>query len=102
MEKRFKQSQKNRYVLKLFISGATNRSKKAIENIKKICEEKLKGHYELEIIDIFQQPEKTKNENIIAIPTLIKKLPSPVRKFIGDLSDKEKVLIGLEIKKQDK
>jgi len=99
MEKKILQNKKSEYILSLYISGATNRSKTAIENIKKICEENLKGRYELEIIDVFQQPEKLRNEQIIAVPTLIKRLPAPIRKFIGDLSDKDSVLIGLGLKK---
>jgi len=99
MEKKVAQNKKSKYILSLYISGATNRSKTAIENIKKICEENLKGRYELEIIDVFQQPEKLRDEQIIAVPTLIKRLPAPIRKFIGDLSNNESVLIGLGLKK---
>ena len=75
----------------------TPRSIKAIENIRKICEENLQGRYELEVIDIYQQPEYAKKEQILAAPTLIKKLPLPLRRFIGDMSDKEKILIGLNL-----
>ncbi len=85
------------YVLRLFISGMTPRSVQAIENLKKICKEHLQGAYELEVIDIYQQPELGRKEQIIAVPTLIKKLPAPLRKFIGDLSNTEKILIGLNI-----
>jgi len=99
MEKKILQNKKSNYILSLYISGATNRSKTAIENIKKICEENLKGRYELEIIDVYQQPEKLRNEQIIAVPTLIKRLPAPIRKFIGDLSDIDSVLVGLGLKK---
>jgi circadian clock protein KaiB len=87
-----------KYVLHLYISGLTPRSTRAIENLRKICEEHLKGRYELEIIDIFQQMEVARSQQIIAAPTLIKKLPLPLRKFIGDLSDTERILVGLEIK----
>jgi len=86
------------YMLRLYISGLTPRSTLAIENIRKLCEENLKGRYELEIIDIFQQMEEARREQIIAAPTLIKKLPLPLRRFIGDLSDTERILVGLEIK----
>jgi len=99
MEKKVEQKKKSKYILSLYISGATNRSKAAIANIKKICDENLKGRYELEIIDVFQQPEKLKSEQIIAVPTLVKRLPAPIRKFIGDLSDKDNLLKGLELKK---
>jgi len=99
MEKKVEQKKKSKYILSPYISGATNRSKAAIANIKKICDENLKGRYELEIIDVFQQPEKLKSEQIIAVPTLVKRLPAPIRKFIGDLSDKDNLLKGLELKK---
>lgn len=88
------------YVLKLYVTGATPNSVHSIENIKKICEEYLEGRYELEVIDIFQQPVLSKGEQIIAAPTLVKKLPLPLRKFIGDLSDTDKILMGLNIKKK--
>ena len=99
MEKKVMLNKESRYILTLYISGATNRSKTAVDNIKKICEENLKGRYELEIIDVFQQPEKLRSEQIIAVPTLVKKLPVPIRKFIGDLSDKDMVLVGLGLKR---
>lgn len=84
--------------LKLFVSGATRRSSKAIENIRNFCERYLKGRYELEIIDIYQQPELLEREQVVAAPTLIKELPPPLRKLIGDMSDTEKIMIGLDIK----
>jgi circadian clock protein KaiB len=86
-----------KYVLQLYVTGMTPKSIKAIENIRKICEENLQGRYELEVIDIYQQPEYAKKEEILAAPTLIKKLPLPLRKFIGDMSNKEKILIGLDL-----
>lgn len=88
-----------KYVLKLYISGSTSKSAKAVQNIKKISEEHLKGRYTLEIIDIHQQPALAKGEQIIAVPTLIKKLPAPLRIFIGDLSDAEKILFGLDLRR---
>lgn len=91
------QSQEEYYVLRLYISGTTTRSLKALQNIKKICEENLQGRYELEVIDVYQQPEIMLAEHILAIPTLIKKLPEPLRKIIGTLSNKEKILLGLDI-----
>ena len=75
----------------------TPKSIKAIENIRKICEENLQGRYELEVIDIYQKPDFAKREEIIAAPTLIKKLPLPLRKFIGDMSNTEKILVGLNL-----
>ena len=86
------------YVLRLYISGITPRSTQAIVNIKKICEENLKGRYELEVIDIYQQPELAKDAEIIAAPTLIKKLPLPLRKLIGDMSNRERILVGLDLR----
>jgi circadian clock protein KaiB len=99
IEKKVMLNRKSKYILTLYISGATKRSKTAVDNIKKICEENLKGRYNLEIIDVFQQPEKLRSEQIIAVPTLIKRLPIPIRRFIGDLSDKDKVLVGLGLEK---
>jgi circadian clock protein KaiB len=100
LEKAAVERQKQKYILRLYVSGITPRSTRAIENIRKICEENLKGRYELEVIDIYQQPEEARKEQIIAAPTLIKELPLPLRKFIGDLSDTERILIGLEIKEK--
>ncbi len=88
---------KQDYVLKLFVSGMTSCSIKAIQNIRKICRERLAGRVNLEVIDIYQQPEMARQEQIIAVPTLIKKLPLPLRQFIGDLSDTEKILVGLNL-----
>lgn len=87
-----------RYLLRLYVAGATPRSTRAIVNIKKICEEYLKGRYELEVIDIYQQPVLAKGEQIIAAPTLIKKIPAPLRKFIGDMSNTERILVGLDLR----
>lgn len=89
---------KGKYLLKLYITGMTPRSTQAIVNIKKICEEHLKGRYELEVIDIYQSPVLAKGEQIIAAPTLIKKLPLPLRKFIGDMSDTARILVGLDLR----
>ena len=86
------------YVFLLYISGASPRSKRALVNIKEICEEHLKGRYDLEVIDIFQSPAQLKRDRIVAAPTLIKKTPLPVRHFIGeDLCDKDKLLSCLGI-----
>ena len=89
------------YVLKLYITGMTPNSKKAVENVKKICEEYLADRYELEVIDIYQQPALAAGEQIIAAPTLIKKLPFPLKKLIGDMSNTEKVLLGLDLRPKD-
>jgi len=90
-----------RYVLRLYVTGMTPRSQKAIENIKEISEEHLAGRYDLEVIDIFQQPERAQEAQVVATPTLIKQLPLPLRKLIGDMSDKDRVLIGLGIQEKE-
>jgi circadian clock protein KaiB len=90
---------KDKYILRLYITGVTTRSVLAITNLKKICEEYLEGRYELEVIDLYQKPCLAKDEQIIAAPTLIKKLPLPFRRIIGDMSNKEKVLLGLDLKR---
>ena len=97
-EKLLQEKSKETYVLRLYISGLTPRSQTAIKNIKKICEEHLNGRYDLEVIDVYQKPVLAKGEQIIAAPTLIKKLPLPLRRFIGDLSDSEKILLGLDLR----
>jgi circadian clock protein KaiB len=86
------------YVLRLYVTGATPNSRRAIENVRKICEEHLQGRYELKIIDIYQQPELAKEGQIVAAPTLVKKLPLPLRRFIGDMSKTEKILMGMELR----
>ena len=84
-----------RYVLRLYVTGATARSLHAIANIKAICEEHLQGRYQLEVIDIYRQPTLVRRDQIVAVPTLIKQLPAPLRLLVGDLSRKEQVLEGL-------
>lgn len=85
------------YVLRLFVTGTTSRSQRAISNMRKICEERLAGRYDMEIIDVYENPEATRDHQVIATPTLIKVLPPPLRRIIGDLSDREKVLAGLDL-----
>ncbi|HVT79363.1 MAG TPA: circadian clock KaiB family protein [Phycisphaerae bacterium] len=85
------------YVLRLYVTGNSLRSQTAISNIRRLCETHLKGRYDLEVIDIYQQPSLAQNEQIIAAPTLIKKLPTPFRKIVGDLSNAHWVLLGLDI-----
>ncbi|HLG59770.1 MAG TPA: circadian clock KaiB family protein [Vicinamibacterales bacterium] len=87
-----------RYVLRLYVTGMTARSTRAVENVRAICEEHLEGRYELEVIDIYQQPTLAVGEQIIAAPTLIKKLPLPLRRVIGDMSNTERVLLGLDLR----
>jgi circadian clock protein KaiB len=96
-ERALGQPEKGHYVLRLFVTGTTPRSALAIANIRAICDEKLEGHYDLEVIDIYQNPEALRKEQIIVAPTLVKKLPLPVRRIIGDLSDTERVLVGLDL-----
>jgi circadian clock protein KaiB len=86
-----------RYVLKLYVTGSTPRSSRAIQSIRTLCEEHLAGRYDLEVIDIHQQPVLARGEQIIAAPTLIKHLPAPLRKMVGDLSDRDRVLMGLDL-----
>jgi circadian clock protein KaiB len=85
------------FILKLYVAGATPRADAAIANLRRICEQELGGRYQLEIIDVLERPELAEQDKILATPTLIKQLPPPLRKVIGDLSDKEKVLLGLEV-----
>jgi circadian clock protein KaiB len=87
-----------KYCLRLYVTGTTPKSLRAIANIKRICEEHLPGRYSLEVIDIYQQPGLAKGEQIIAVPTLIKKLPLPLRKFIGDMTNSDRILIGLDLR----
>jgi circadian clock protein KaiB len=86
-----------KYILRLYITGMTSRSARTIENLRTFCEKHLSGHYELQVIDVYQQPELARTEQIVAVPTLIKKLPLPLRRLIGDMSDEERVLVGLDI-----
>ena len=89
------------FKLKLYVTGKTPRSENAILNLRNICEETLAGQYSIEIIDILENPQSAEDERILATPTLIKNLPPPLRRLIGDLSEKEKVLIGLDIRPFD-
>jgi circadian clock protein KaiB len=86
-----------RYKLRLFVTGSTPRSSRAIANMRKICEENLSGRYDLEVVDVYENPDATRELQIIATPTLVKILPEPLRRIIGDLSDKERVLAGLNL-----
>jgi circadian clock protein KaiB len=86
-----------RYVLRLYVTGSTPRSARAIENLHRICEERLFGRYDLEVIDIYQRPEAAREFQVIAVPTLVRLLPEPLRRVIGDLSDQDRVLHGLDL-----
>ncbi len=92
------ETDKGNYVLRLYVSGMTPNSMRAIENIRKICVEHLEGRYQLEIIDIYQQPIFAREGQIVAAPTLVKELPPPLRKFIGDMSQTERILLGLDVR----
>ena len=89
------------YVLRLYVSGSTARSARAIENLHQICEEYLAGRYNLEVVDIYQRPEAAIEFQIIAVPTLVKLLPSPLRRIVGDLSNRDRVLRGLDLLSPD-
>ncbi len=100
-EKALAEADHTPYVLRLYVNGATVKSAQAIASIKAICEKHLEGRYTLEVIDINQQPELMESEQIIAVPTLIKKLPPPLRQLVGDMSNEERVLIGLQLRRAE-
>ena len=88
----------DRYLLKLYITGRSPRAERAIANLQRLCKEELEGCYELEIIDVLEHPQLAENDRILATPTLIKQLPPPLRRVIGDLSNRDKVLLGLDVR----
>jgi circadian clock protein KaiB len=88
----------SQFLLKLYVTGKTTKAEAAIANLRRICEEELGGKYELQIIDVLEHPQVAEDDKILATPTLIKRLPPPLRRVIGDLSDKHKVLLGLEVR----
>ena len=90
--------EEKKYELRLYIAGNTTKSVAALSNLKKYCEEHLKGQYKIEVIDLLVQPQLAEGDQIFAIPTLVRKVPEPIRKIIGDLSNEEKVLVGLNIR----
>jgi circadian clock protein KaiB len=91
----------SKYILTLYVTGTSPRTKVAIDNLNRICVQELDGRYELEIVDVLEHPQRAEDEKILATPTLIKQLPPPLRRVIGDLSDKDKVLLGLEVRAND-
>jgi circadian clock protein KaiB len=99
-EMALRETEQGHYVLRLYVSGMTPNSLRAIENVRKICAEHLEGRYQLEIIDIYQQPIFAREGQIVAAPTLVKELPPPLRKFIGDMSKTDKLLLGLDLRKK--
>lgn len=88
----------DKYLLRLYVTGTTPKSMRAIENVRRICEEHLDGRYTLEVIDLYTHLPLARGDQIVAAPTLIKKLPAPLRQLIGDMSDEQKVLVGLDLK----
>ena len=88
-----------RYVLRLYVAGLTPRSREAVQNVTAVCDEHLEGRYDLQVVDIYQQPVLAKGEQIIAAPTLIKKLPLPLRRLIGSMADRERILVGLDLRR---
>ena len=98
MEQALARQANEKYVLKLYITGMTPRSQEALRNIKKIIKENPDNNFDLEVIDIYQQPTLAKGDQIIAVPTLIKRLPAPLRRLIGDLSQEDRIILGLDLK----
>lgn len=90
------------YILRLYIAGSSHHSQRAIDKIQDICADHLEGKYELEVIDVLEQPDMAEKDKIMATPTLVRELPPPLRKIIGNLSEEEKVLIGLDLIEADK
>jgi circadian clock protein KaiB len=86
------------YILRLYVAGQTSKSLAAFANLKKICEEHLCGKYKIEVIDLLENPQLAKGDQILAVPTLVRKLPQPIKKIIGDLSNTERVLVGLDLR----
>ena len=91
-----------KYVLRLYVTGTTGKSVHAIQNVRRICEEYLQGEYDLEVIDLYKNLPLAKGDQIIAAPTLVKKLPAPLRQLIGDMSDEQRVLVGLDVRPRAK
>ena len=98
LESALAKRQTERYVLRLYIAGMTPRSTLAVQNIRTFCEQHLEGRYDLQVVDIYQHPVLAEGEQIIAAPTLVKKLPLPLRRFIGDMSNTERILVGMDLR----
>lgn len=92
----------DKWILRLYIAGQTPKCQTAFVNLQKICNEQLKGKFQIEVIDLLKNPQLSREHQILAIPTLVRKLPVPIKKIIGDLSDTERVLVGLDIKQSEK
>ncbi len=100
LERRLTKARQEHYELKLYVAGSTVRAARAIENIKELCEKHLHGRYDLKVIDLYQNPVLARGEQIIAAPTLVKSLPLPLRKVIGDMTDEDSVLVGLDLRRR--
>ena len=98
LRKKVSRPRQSKYLLRLYISRSTLKSKVAVENIQRVCEEHLNGRYNLEVIDIHDQANLARDEQIVAVPTLIKRLPRPLQRLVGDMSDLNRVLLGLDLK----
>lgn len=101
LEEAGRKSKSQQYTLRLYVAGVTPRSQEAIRAVKAMCEEHLAGRYDLEVVDIYQQPKLARDEQILAAPTLIKRLPPPLRKIIGSMASKEKMLVGLDLRPKE-
>ncbi len=101
LERAARKAQRQKYVLRLYIAGLTPRSRETIRTVSAICEEELAGRCDLEVIDLYQHPALAQREQIVAVPTLIKKLPKPLRRFIGIMADKERLLVGLDLRPRE-
>jgi circadian clock protein KaiB len=101
MEQAASHSRQATYVLRLYVSGSTLKSKRAVENMQQVCEQHLKGRYDLEVIDIYQQANLARDEQIVAVPTLIKRLPPPLQRLVGDMSNLRNVLFGLDLRMRE-
>jgi circadian clock protein KaiB len=99
-EKALDEAGDGHYLLRLYLTGSTHRSIKAVESVKALCEQHLSGRYELEVVDLYQQPDRADTAQIIAAPTLVKELPLPLRRLVGDLTNSDRVLIALNLKPQ--
>jgi circadian clock protein KaiB len=97
LEEAAKERAQQKYLLRLYVAGVSSKSERAIRAVKEVCEKHLQGRYELEIVDIYQHPESLREADLVAVPTLIKKLPLPLRRLIGDMSSKEKLVVGLDL-----
>jgi circadian clock protein KaiB len=97
-DRQARRTDQERWELRLYVAGQTTKSLAAFANLKRVCEEHVPGQYNIEVIDLLQNPQLAKGDEIIAIPTLVRKLPEPIRKIIGDLSNTERVLVGLQLR----